>query len=134
MRLPEACEHLAQHLAQLSRGSGRRRPGPQLGGHRVPVHPVERGVEMRIPDDAPGRVEGVLEGKRLRRRQDHPAEEEGRNRHGASHLRSALISSGMSKTEGGTLSYSIRVIVITCCMAPTWLRTVVGCISFPNRR
>ena len=125
MRLTEPAEHVADHRAQLAgraRGLGLR---PQLFRHRVPVDAVHRLVEMRVANDPPRRVERLDTLRRLRAgarrgcRGHHQRERQDRKHPSAraagdvDHFNKALMPGGRSKTDGGTLSYSIELIVIT---------------------
>ena len=125
MRLTEAAEHVADHRAQFARRAGGLGLRPQLSRHRVPVDAVQRLVEMRVADDPPRGVERLDALRRLRsgprdRRRGHGQRKRQGGKHPSApaaescgHFNRALMPSGRLKTEGGTRSYSIELIVIT---------------------
>ena len=98
---------------------------PQLRRHRVPVEAVQRRVEVRVADDPPRGVERLDAQGRLRtwprdgRRGQDQCQRQGRKHPstpaagGRTHFSRAFMPCGRSKTEGGTRSYSIELIVIT---------------------
>ena len=95
---PEPREHVADHGAQLGLALGRRGPRPERVADRRPVHAAEGGIEVRLVDDPPGRVEsGERERRPVRGRRAAPGgrgwarrpDEPARRAHG--HVRDALL-------------------------------------------
>src|SRR5690606_32439786 len=105
----------------------------ELRARGVPVHTVERRVEVGVADDRPDRVERFEPLRNVGRwRRDRTGQQERCGEGAEHHLTSALISAGSSNTAGSTLSYSIEVNVITICAPLAVCLMTVGCRRSPN--
>ena len=101
--------------------------------------PFMRAIEVGVADDGPRGVERLRRRAQILRadagrhgRDDPRQHERDAERPPHAHLMSALISAGGSNTDGGTVSYSIDSIVMTCCTPMTLFFTVVGTSRLPN--